>query len=202
MTARIINIAIFTMLYLGFLVWYDGWGSQPMTSAEAEGYLAELSSDLAGEDFVESMRELAAQDDGNEIFMLNLNRYQYAEGEAPVGIPAAYQAYGDAVVGMILRNAGHPIYSGAVAGLFQSDDSESRQWDEVILVRYRSRRDFLSMISSQPFQQAAGIRAGGIAYAEVTPNTPGINLSTPRLIIFIALLLPGLLIDRLLRSKI
>lgn len=201
MTPRIINIAIFAVLYLGFLAWYDGWGSQPMSSAEVERYLAELPTAFEGDGFIESMRDLAAQDDGNEIFMLNLNRYQYAEDEEPKGIPAAYQAYGNSVIGTILSNAGHPIYSGDVAGFFLTDSHENRHWDEVILVRYRSRRDFLSMISSEAFQEAAQIRAGGIAYAEVTPNRSTINLSTPRLMIFILLLVPALLIDRQLKSK-
>lgn len=128
--------------------------------------------------------------------MLNLNRYQYAEGEEPVGIPAAYQAYGDSVIGMILSNAGHPIYSGQVAGHFQTDSHANSRWDEVILVRYRSRRDFLSMIASDAFQQAARIRAGGIDYAEVTPNTSVLNLSTPRTFVLITILILGFLIDR------
>lgn len=57
------------------------------------------------------------------------------------------------------------------------------------------------MISCEAFQKAAQIRAGGIAYAEVTPNRSMINLSTPRLMIFILLLVPALLIDRQLRLK-
>lgn len=201
MTKRLISAGLLAALYLVFLAWYDGWGADAMSTAEAESYLAKLPADFEGTAFIDSMRKLAAEDDGGEIFMLNLNRYQYAEDEEPVGIPAAYQAYGNSVIGMILSNAGHPIYSGQVAGQFQTDSHANNRWDEIILVRYRSRRDFLSMIASDAFQQAAQIRAGGIAYAEVTPNTSAINLSTPRTIVLFPILILGFLIDRLIRRK-
>ena len=51
------------------------------------------------------------------------------------------------------------------------------------------------------YQEIAKDRAGGIAYAEVTPTTATLNLATPRLLILILLLVLGLLVDYLLRRK-
>ena len=65
------------------------------------------------------------EDDGEEIFMLNLNRYKYADDEPEIGVPAAYRSYGSAVIPMILRNGGHPIFSAEffATGLIEDADA-------------------------------------------------------------------------------
>ena len=36
MKTRLINAAIFLVLYLAFLAWYDGWGMDPFTAEEVD----------------------------------------------------------------------------------------------------------------------------------------------------------------------
>ena len=136
---RQVNATIFFVLYLAFLAWYGGWGMSPLTEAEVESYIANLGPGAEDAPFVNRLRAMAANDTGGEIFMLNLNRYEYADGETRDGPPATYQNYGAGVVPMILANAGHPMYSGRFPSFTAIGQSD---WDEVILVRYRSRRDF------------------------------------------------------------
>jgi hypothetical protein len=57
------------------------------------------------------------------------------------------------------------------------------------------------MVTSDAYQEIARDRAGGIAYAEVTPTTSTLNLATPRLLVLILLMVPGVLVDYLLRRK-
>lgn len=116
-------------------------------------------------------------------------------------MPAAYQSYGTSVIGMILKNGGHPIYSGEFFTSLLIKDSDEAYWDEVILVRYRSRRDFLAMVTSDAYQEIARDRTSGIAHAAVSPTTSTVNLAEPRLLVLILLLVPGLLFDYLLRRK-
>ena len=142
---------------------------------------------------------MGAEDDGEEFFMLNLNRYEYAEDEVPQGVPAAYQEYGQSVIQMILKNAGHPIYSGEMPDYLLAGDLRDGRWHEVILVRYRSRRDFISMVTSDEYLTIAQHRSGGIEYAEVTPTRAAINLITPRFVVLTLLVVLALLIDRLIR---
>jgi uncharacterized protein (DUF1330 family) len=199
MNARQVNATIFFVLYLAFLAWYNGWGMSPLTEAEVESYIANLAPDAEDVEFVNRLRALAANDTGDEIFMLNLNRYEYADGETRDRPPATYQAYGAGVVPMIIANAGHPVYSGRLPSFTVEGQSD---WDEVILVRYRSRRDFLSMVTSDAYQDIASRhRAGGIAYAEVTPTTATFNLASPRLLVALLLLAPLILVDLLLRRR-
>ena len=196
MTKRQINLAAFSALYLVFLAWYDGWGRSPMTPEELEGYLANVPENAQGVEFLDRLRKMGLDDDGEEFFMLNLNRYEYAEGEPKNGAPEAYQDYGAGVVPMILRNAGHPIYSG----VFPAEQlAGEAYWDEMILVRYRSRRDFIAMVTSDAYLEVARHRAGGMAYAEVSPTSARINLASPRLLVFVLLLVPALLMDYRLR---
>ncbi|HIG60728.1 MAG TPA: DUF1330 domain-containing protein [Gammaproteobacteria bacterium] len=201
MTKRLINAGVLITLYLVFLAWYGGWGMSPMTTAEVEQYLANVPQDSERVDFLDRMRKLGADDDGEEIFMLNLNRYKYADDEPKVGVPAAYQSYGTSVIGMIFKNGGHPIYSGEFFTRLLIEDSDEAYWDEVILVRYRSRRDFLAMVTSDAYQEIARDRTSGIAHAAVSPTNSTVNLAAPRLLVLILLLVPGVLFDYLLRRK-
>ena len=191
-------IATFSILYLAFLAWYDGWGMDPLTSEEIDAFVGNLAAQGALEEQIKNLHRMGDEDDGEEFFMLNLNRYEYAEGEAEQGVPAAYQAYGQAVIGMILANAGHPIYSGRIPDYLVAGELEGGSWHEIILVRYRSRRDFIRMISSDEYQEIARHRSGGIAYAEVTPTRAGLNLVTPRYVVLTLLVLLAFAFDRLL----
>ena len=202
MNARWINALVFAALYVAFLAWYDGWGQSPLTPTEVEEYLAGMPADTQSDDFAERMRQMGADDDGNEIYMLNLNRYRYADGENEDAPPAAYRKYGSSVVPMILRNGGHPIYVGTFpSGSIEASD-EATDWDEVLLVRYRSRRDFIRMVTSAAYIEAARDRSVAIAYAEVTPTTAQMSLAAPRLIVFLLLLVPALLNDYRLRRRV
>lgn len=201
MTKRQINLVVFAGLYLIFLAWYDGWGRSPLTPAEVEAYLDNVSEDAEGVEFLQRLRTMGAHDDGEEFFMLNLNRYEYADDEPRGGAPAAYQEYSATVLPMILRNAGHPIYLGQFAVEQPGRASGEGGWDEVILVRYRSRRDFISMVTSDAYLEGAKNRAGGIAYAEVSPTSAIMNLASPRLIVFLLLLAPALFFDYLLKNR-
>jgi uncharacterized protein (DUF1330 family) len=138
-------------------------------------------------------------DDGEEFFMLNLNRYEYVENEDQQGQPVVYQNYGQAVIQMILKNAGHPIYSGDIPDYLLDGDAKDGNWHEIILMRYRSRRDFVSMVTSDEYLKIAQHRSGGIEYAEVTPTRADFNLTTPRFVILALLVLIALATDRLIR---
>ena len=199
-TSRLVNAVIISTLYFLFLAWYDGWGMTTLTPAEVDQYIANIREDSELNDLRDTLRTMGVEDNGREFYMLNLNRYQYAPGEPAEGIPADYQAYSNAVIWMVLGNAGHPIYAGRFP-TYPLTTQNATDWHSVILVRYRSRRDFISMVTSDAYQDIVVDRAGGIAYAEVTPTTPEISLSTPRLVVFFLLVSIGFFLDLVLRQR-
>lgn len=199
MKTRLINAVFFLGFYLAFLSWYDGWGMDPFTAEEIDRLVGEAEAQDTNPEELKNLRQLLKNDDGEEFFMLNLNRYEYAENEVQQGVPVAYQKYGEAVMPMILKRAGHPIYLGEISDYLVGGDIKEGSWQEIILVRYRSRQDFVNMVTSDEYLIAAKHRYVGIEYAEVIPTNVILNLATPRLFILALLSLIALVTDRLIR---
>jgi len=199
MKTRLINAVFFLGLYLAFLSWYDGWGMDPFTAEEIDTLVGEAEAQDTDPEELKNLRQLLKDDDGEEFFMLNLNRYEYAENEVQQGVPVAYQKYGQAVMPMILKRAGHPIYIGEISDYPVGGDIKEGSWQEIILVRYRSRQDFVNMVTSIEYLKAAKHRYVSIEYAEVIPTNVILNLVTPRLFILALLFLIALVTDRLIR---
>ena len=199
MKTRLVNAVVFLGLYLAFLSWYDGWGMDPLTAEEIDKLVGEVEAQDSNPEELKNLRQLLKDDDGEEFFMLNLNRYEYSENEVQKGVPVAYQKYGQAVMPMILMRAGHPIYVGEISDYLVGGDLKEGGWHEIILVRYRSRQDFVNMVTSDEYLIAAKHRYVGIEYAEVVPTNVILNLATPRLFILVLLFLIALVTDRLIR---
>ncbi len=199
MITRLVNAVVFLGLYLAFLSWYDGWGMDPLTAEEIDKLVGEAGAQDSNPEELKNLRQLLKDDDGEEFFMLNLNRYEYSENEVQKGVPVAYQKYGQAVMPMILKRAGHPIYVGEISDYLVGGDLKEGGWHEIILVRYRSRQDFINMITSDEYLIAAKHRYVGIEYAEVIPTNAILSLATPRLFILALLFLIALVADCLIR---
>ena len=199
MKTRLVNAVVFLGLYLAFLSWYDGWGMDPLTAEEIDKLVGEVEAQDSNPEELKNLRQLLKDDDGEEFFMLNLNRYEYSENEVQKGVPVAYQKYGQAVMPMILMRAGHPIYVGEISNYLVGGDLKEGGWHEIILVRYRSRQDFINMITSDEYLIAAKHRYVGIEYAEVIPTNAILSLATPRLFILAILFLIALVADRMIR---
>ncbi len=191
MKFRIITAFIFSLLYIIFLAWYDGWGMEPYTSEEIDNLAIRMEqAEGSTPEQLKNLILLLKEDDGKEFFMLNLNRYEYAENEAKEGVPEAYQDYGLPVIWMILARAGHPIFSAEIPNYLLDGEVTNNRWDEVIIVRYRSRKDFFNMVTSDEYLKIFNNRIGGMDYAEVTATTSSINFTSPRL--FVLLIFSGL----------
>ena len=199
MKTRLVNAVVFLGLYLAFLSWYDGWVVDPLTAEEIDKLVGEVEAQDSNPEELKNLRQLLKDDDGEEFFMLNLNRYEYSENEVQKGVPVAYQKYGQAVMPMILKRAGHPIYVGEISDYLVGGDLKEGGWHEIILVRYRSRQDFINMITSDEYLIAAKHRYVGIEYAEVIPTNAILSLATPRLFILAILFLIALVADRMIR---
>jgi hypothetical protein len=150
----IITAVVFVLLYLAFLFWYGGKG-KPLTAAEVDTLLAEMKRRAGTQDskeefpILQEFRDLTQNDDGREYYMVNLLKFRkmalYPEGTSFGDDPlAANDRYNRAIIPLLFKHGGHPVFLGQVQGCFihpeQADD-----WDQVGMVRYRSRRDMLKM---------------------------------------------------------
>ena len=204
MKIRIITSSAYLVLFIIFLSWYDGWGIDPYTPKEINNLAKKIEKEGSKEQ-LKNLRLLLENDDGNEFFMLNLNRYEYAENEIEKGTPKSYQEYGMPVLRMMLSRASHPIFSAEIPNYLIDGDAANSDWDEVIIVRYRSRKDFFSMVTSDEYLEVFNNRAGGMEYAEVSATTAGINFTSPRFIFFMIIIgfafLSDLFIKRVFKIK-
>jgi hypothetical protein len=127
-----------------------------LTDAEVDALLAEMQTRAGkpvgtGEEspLLKQFRELAASDDGREYVMVNLLKFRakalYPEGSSFGDDPlAAKDRYNRAIIPLLLKYGGHPVFLGQVQGRFIHQDA-AEDWDQVGMVRYRSRRDMLRM---------------------------------------------------------
>jgi hypothetical protein len=153
-TELMITAVVFALLHLAFLFWYGGKG-KPLTVVEVEALLAEIKKRAGKPDseekspILQQFRDLTQNDDGREYYMVNLLKFRkkalYPEG-SPFGDDplAANDRYNRAIIPLLLKYGGHPVFLGQVQGRFIHPDSAD-DWDQVGMVRYRSRRDMLKM---------------------------------------------------------
>jgi hypothetical protein len=150
----IVVLGVYALAYLVFFLWYGGVG-RPLTAHEADALLEQVRHNAQAVDapadtgLFESLREVSRGDDGREFVMVDLIRFRtaavYPSGYAYTDdVHAADGRYSRAVVPLLLKRACLPVFAGRPVGRFLTPEG-TEEWDRVILVRYRSRRDFLSM---------------------------------------------------------
>jgi hypothetical protein len=197
--ASIVLLIVFVMLYLAFLFWYGG-RSKPLTPAEVESLLAEIKrrggkQSPEGElPLFQQFRDLAKSDDGSEFYMVNLLKFRkkalYPEGSSFGDDPLiANNRYSRTIIPLLLKHGGHPLFLGQVQGRFLHPGSAD-DWDQIGIVRYRSRRDLLQMAV-----EIAGLgidihKWAALEKTQVFPVKPLLQLALIRVIVAVLLLVP------------
>lgn len=178
---------ILVLLFLLFSTWYDGWWVSPLTAKEGEALYKALSGQHSDAQKSKLNRKsvltFAGTDDGKAFYMLNLMKFkkstQYQNGEKSGGSSIdASNRYTRAVMLLLLQRGSHPVLAATPLHTF-SLPTISEKWDVMVLVRYRSRRDFYEMVKSKAFQKAYVHKLASIDKTVVIPcrpMIPGINL--------------------------
>jgi len=150
--------------------------ADPLSAQEIDAYIAKvervlaanavmpegvgLSADgLAGP--LAELRAFAERDDGEPVYMVNMMRWRAGQLLAPEGAGVtgintpqeADRAYNAGLFWTLLSNYSHTAFlAHAETNAFNyGTGAEADQWGEVGIFRYRSRRDFFEMISSQEY---------------------------------------------------
>ena len=195
-------------LYGAFVLWYGGHG-EPLTPAEAEALLARIAERAGNEPnpdghLRDHLRALAAQDDGDEFYMLNLIRYRpqarYPAGHDYPGTALDADArYSRAIIPYLLKHGGVPLLLGEVQGRFLDEPGDTVDWQRVALVRYRSRRDLLEMIADLAGRDVAVHKWASIEQTQVFPVAPVFSFVAVRGAVAALLLGLGLVLHLALR---
>jgi hypothetical protein len=206
-TASIVLFIVFVLLYLAFLVWYGGRG-KPLSQAEVDALLLEMQrragKQMQAEEtpILQQFRDLTKGDDGREYYMVNLLKFRkkalYPDGSSFGDDPlAANDRYNRAIIPLLLKHGGHPVFLGQVQGRFIHPGGGD-EWDQVAMVRYRSRRDMLKMAV-----EIAGLgidihKWAALEKTHVFPVRPLVTLSFVRATVAVLLFAIAMLLHLLL----
>jgi len=196
-----ISIGISGILYIVFYLWYERFPRRPLTSDEVESYLQKIAAMREGkgtgsDEIITRLRKLCANDDGQEFYMVNMIRKRKELPEAAKGkfenVTQAQRAYLKAWARASVQHGSHPIYRGQpYVQLFGTPKEEL--WDNVSLMRYRSRRDFLNILTDRTFARESALKGLMVEYTDVFPASVDFVAGSPRLMIFLVLLVISLM---------
>jgi len=174
----IIFTAVLAGIYILFLVWYYGF-NKPLSREEAERYISIMEKRAGGPNpatnsATAAVRKFALEDDGKQFFMVSIEKYhdkpQYKDGDHGVSSEQANLRYARNTIQLMLMKAGHPyglfIPFTNLSNINRQDDE---LWDNASVVRYRSRRDFLNMVTSPQWAAGYGHK---VAALRDNPNLP------------------------------
>jgi hypothetical protein len=174
---------LFEVLALAFIVftsWYDGWWISPLTPKDGQ-VLFEALNGSRGENQVsqtvnrQSVEEFVRTDDGRPFYMVNILKYKPIENsdstalnEAATGVD---ERYASVVFPLLLKRASHPVLVASPLRTF-SEPSIDEAWDDIFIMRYRSRRDLFEIVTSEVFQEAWVHKLDSVEKTVVIPSSP------------------------------
>ena len=195
-------IIVFVIVYGGFIIWYGGI-TRPMDQKEINTGidLLELQISLNGEsdtNFISQLRTALSNDDGREFYMVNLMSFRSLEPLSDAML--AHQKYSKFILPLLLKYGGHPVLISDMQGRFIHPEGVD-DWDQIAIVRYRSRRAFFQMVLEAARKEGGNSKWEALSKTQVFPSSPVIQLNLIRLKVFLILLVLFLLINRLLTPR-
>lgn len=156
---------LLALVYGLFLLWHEPWLVRRLRPGEAVELLGGAYDDLSPAER-ERFAAFMDADDGRPFCMVNLLEYRdradYRPGTAlngstPTGIISGRDAgwlYARAVLPELLKRGCYPVFLAGKLADFLAAGPGSDFFTDVAIVRYRSRRDLLSLIASPAFRHA------------------------------------------------
>lgn len=189
------GITFFLLSSFVFLIWYGG-RSKPLTESETEGLLIRIKkTQNIDEDshLINDLRGLCKNDDGRSFYMVNLMKFktEYNEQLQMTSLEA-HKVYSKGIVKELFKRAGHPVMISKVIGSFIKDGDSD--WDDVSIIRYRSRRDMLKMILNISNPELGKYKWASLERTVVFPTKKVMNITNIRIKVLLLLLVIGMLL--------
>lgn len=179
--------ALIGLGYAGFLLWHVPW--KPALSPQEWRSLVAAAGGNGDVDIPQEMAAFFDADDGRPFYMLNVldaaETAQYPPGQFPqiTDAEAAARRYAAGVVPVLLARGGYPMFIGAPAATFIATvGAETGRFEQMALVRYRSRRDLLDLALSSDFQTILVHKWASLDGTLVMPVRKGLALDLSALV--------------------
>ncbi len=207
LNGRVLLWAFSLFLYLVFVWWYTNTGG-PLGADEIEATVAEMRANGTPPERIARMQRFMEEDRGGQLLMVNLLDLATTPAAMP-GIPPgttseeAMAHYMEYMLPAMLKRASHPIFFGQAQfralELVGIEGAES--WDQVGIVRYRSRRDLLEIAVNPVFDDRHPFKVAALEKTIAFPVTPQLNPGDPRLLLFVVMLAMVAVADILLTGR-
>jgi hypothetical protein len=195
------NIKIFLALTCSFLLLiFSLLKVTPMTAIEVDEFLVQISELThlpGGQHDLNELEAFFSADDGESFYTVNLYKYheiaQYQTTESPViSGTAAYDKFSRVMVDLLLSHYSYPVFGSNWLDLSEND------WDRIVIVKYRSRRDMAQIFSDPKFSMASAHKWASIQKHERFVVKA---LHLPEIYMFIVLVISILLTLLLTQNK-
>ena len=154
----LVNWSITIVLMLLFLIWHGAFEG-PVTSAEIEYFVERYQAQHPEADTTQ-LRQFLEEDDGKPIVMVNVIKLYGTPIEVngqSFGVTSeeTLSEYTSFVLPYLINRGSYPIYSGnAVLNTMEVWGIENaEEWSSGALMRYRSRRVMMQMVTDPLFDQ-------------------------------------------------
>ena len=196
----IINWGVFALLLLLFSWWHGAFES-PLTADEIDNFIIAYKKHNPKVD-TEKLRLFMEADDGQPVFMLNaIKNY-----DTPIEVNGkkfgnssneALEEYTNHVFPYLIKRGSYPIYSGNAA--FKTLESwgieNAEVWTSGAIVRYRSRRVMMEMITDPVFSQFHDAKLAAIEKTIAYPTTAEVSIGGLGGMVFFILLSFSLIVQ-------
>ncbi|WP_108812111.1 hypothetical protein [Sphingorhabdus sp. Alg231-15] len=143
-------------IFLALMYWYQ-WNASPLTDAEVDDYMNRIEAQTqspGGRHDLPALRKFLSQDDGRPIYTVNLYEFRdVADYPAALDLTGsgedAYERFSSVMIKLMVVRGSHPIFGSSWS------DKVNGNWDRIVIVRYRSRRDLVDLFAAQEFADAS-----------------------------------------------
>jgi len=198
-----------TVIYALFTFWYTDFGG-PLTEEEIADYSETLAERMAPDrpDQLQYITQFMRNDTGRQFLMVNNidnneNPPDVERAEPGESAAQLMGRYMEHMYAQLSKRASHPVIAGNAIhdalDLVGVEDWETAQhWTTAAMMRYRSRRTFMEIITHPDMQGRHEFKIAALDKTIAYPIEMQLYLSDPRLLLALILLIVTLLIDKLI----
>ena len=207
------NWLVLITIYGIFFLWYTDLGGK-LNSNEIGAYLVKMQDNLEATEFssleekeeskerVKIIENFMKEDSGKQFFILNnidmSENPQDVEGaQSGEDADQLLNRYMEHMYPELFKRACHPIFMGnAVSQALDIVNIENAEdWDSTALMRYKSRRAFMEIVSNPKMRGKHAFKLAALNKTIAYPVESVIYLSDPRLLLGFILLITGLIVQ-------
>ena len=201
MTTRMKIWLLPVLFFALFLFWYTPTGG-PLSEVEVDNFIVKMEENGSSPEAIAMIRQFGEEDTGKHFIMINNIDYDETPGDVAGAAPGEnaqqlMDRYMGHMIPAMLSRGSHPVMMGPAA--YRSIDvigvDGVEIWDMGGLVRYRSRRDFLEIVTDPAFNGKHHFKAAALEKTIAFPIEPDFNLGDPRLLIGLLILSLTALVD-------